>query len=55
MLVKLISVSKTGTGAHFYYNGLTLLPAWINNYIHCEVWSDIIFSFLNFNGATVEV
>ena len=40
---------------HFYYHGLTLIPAWISNYIHYNVWDEITYPFLNFNGATVEV
>ena len=39
----------------FYSNGLTLIPAWISNYIHYKVLDDINYPFLNFNGATVEV
>ena len=41
--------------APFYYHGLTLIPAWISNYIHYNVWDEITYPFLNFNGATVEV
>ena len=29
--------------------------AWISNYIHYKVWDEIIYPFLNFNGATVDV
>ena len=29
-------------------------PTWINNYIHYNVWDEITYPFLNFNGATVE-
>ena len=60
--------SSLGTRAHvscfrksahpcgpFYKHGLTLIPAWISNYIHCNVWDEITYPFLNFNGATVEV
>ena len=39
----------------FYQHGLTLIPAWISNYIHYNVWDEITYPFLNFNGATVEV
>ena len=41
--------------APFYLHGLTLIPAWISNYIHYKVWDEITYPFLNFNGATVEV
>ena len=30
-------------------------PAWKSNYIHYNVWDEITYPFLNFNGATVEV
>ena len=39
----------------FYWHGLTLIPAWISNYIHYKLWDEITYPFLNFNGATVEV
>ena len=48
----LISSSPWG---RFYKHGLTLIPAWISNYIHYKVWDEIIYPFLNCNGATVEV
>ena len=28
---------------------------WISNYNHYNVWDEITYQFLNFNGATVEV
>ena len=34
---------------------INLIPAWISNYIHYNVWDEITYPFLNFNGATVEV
>ena len=39
----------------FYLHDLTLIPAWINNYIHYKVWGVITYPLLNFNGCTVEV
>ena len=36
----------------FYWQRLTLILAWINNYIHCKVWDEI--SFPNFSGTNVE-
>ena len=39
----------------FYQHGLTLIPAWISNYIHYKVWDEIIYPFLNFNGVNFEV
>ena len=32
-----------------------LIPASISNHTHYNVWDDITYPFLNFNGATVEV
>ena len=43
------------TRGPFYYYGLTLIPAWISNHRPSEVWDEITYPFLNFNGATVEV
>ena len=39
----------------FYYQGLTLIPAWISNHTPSKVWDEITYPFLNFNGCTVEV
>ena len=39
----------------FYKHGLTLIPAWISNYIYYNVWYEITYPFLNFNSATVQV
>ena len=38
----------------FYLHGLTLIQTWINNYIHYDVWDEIAYPFINFNGRTVE-
>ena len=40
--------------APFSWRGLTLIPAWIRNYIHYKMWGEITYSFLNFNGPTVQ-
>ena len=53
--LKLIHISKRDPWVPFYQHGLTLIPAWISNYIHYKVWDEITNPFLNFNGATVEV
>ena len=60
-----ISVKECETDTHilihanisgpFYQHGLTLIPAWISNYIHYKVWDELTYPFLNFNGCTVEV
>ena len=39
----------------FYLRELTLIPAWMINYIHYKVWDEITYPFPNFNDATVEV
>ena len=52
-IVKKVSVESPG--APFYWHGLTLISAWISNYIHYKMWDEIIYPFLNFNGATVEI
>ena len=39
----------------FYEHGLTWIPVWTSNYIHYNVWDEITYPFLNFNGCTVEV
>ena len=38
----------------FYLHVLTLIPAWISNYMPSNKWDEITYPFLNFNGATVE-
>ena len=43
------------TSGPFYQHDLTLIPAWISNYTHFNVWGEISYPFLNFNGCTVEV
>ena len=39
----------------FYQHVLTLIPMWISNYIHYELWDKITYPFPNFNCAAVEV
>ena len=45
------------TRGPFYKHGLTLIPTWINNRIHYEVWDEITHPFptTNFNCTTIEV
>ena len=33
----------------FYQHGLTLIPAWISNYIYYKVWDEITYPFLTCN------
>ena len=47
--------SLTYTSGHFYLNGLTFIPAWKSNHMPSKMWAGIAYSFLNFNGGTVEV
>ena len=49
------ALKPTAAKAPFYLHGLTLIPAWISNYIYYEKWDEITYPLLNFNGATVEV
>ena len=49
------SIPEAHTWAPFYLHGLTLISAWLSNYIHYKVWGEITYPFLNFNGAIVEV
>ena len=39
----------------FNHHGLTLISAWIRNYMPSKVWDAITYPFPNFNGCTVEV
>ena len=39
----------------FYLHGLALIPAWVNNYIHYNVWDEITYPFPNFKGCIIEV
>ena len=59
-LYEYISINETPywtlySSGPFYQHGLTLIPASRSNYIHYNVWDEITYPFLNFNGATVEV
>ena len=38
-----------------HQHSLTLIPAWISNYMHYKGWDEINSPLPNFNGATVEV
>ena len=40
---------------HLWLTWLTLVSAWISNYIHYKVGDENTYPFLNFNGATVEI
>ena len=34
---------------------LSVIPAWVSNYMHNKVWGEITYPFLNFNSAIIEV
>ena len=48
-------ILKLTSGPPFTNMVLILIPAWISNCTHYDVWDKITYPFLNFNGATVEV
>ena len=37
----------------FYQHALTLIPAWISNHVSSKIVVEIIYSFSNFNGASL--
>ena len=48
-------ISSAPTDCLVPWNALTLIQAWISNYIHFIVWGEITYQLLNFNGCNVEV
>ena len=50
-----LTAGELDPSGSFYYHGLTLIPSWICNYIHYDVWDEITYPFPNFNGATIVV
>ena len=38
----------------YYWHGITLIPAWINNHKNSKVWYEINNPFSNLHGSTVE-
>ena len=55
VMMQYCCTEKVNTNSPFYWGGLTLIPAWISSHMLRKVWDEIIYPFLNFNGATVEV
>ena len=55
ILLIIYELLTTDTYDRFYLHGLTLIPAWISNYTHYNVWDEMTYPFLNFKDATVEV
>ena len=39
----------------YYYHGLILIPAWIDNNFHNKVWGEITYPFTNFNSANASL
>ena len=39
----------------FYLHELTVIPVWMDNYIHYKVWDGITYHFPNVNGAALNV
>ena len=62
--IRQLDLSYSYSGSYDIITAVTLPPighmwplllTWISNYIHYNVWDEITYPFLNFNGATVEV
>ena len=47
--------SRSMVRGSFYPHGLTLIPAWISNYIYYKVWDEVTYPFPKINGCTIEV
>ena len=45
-----LASGKNGTDTNHGTIYLTLIPAWIGNYIHFKVWDEITYQFLNFKS-----
>ena len=54
MYVKML-LDSNDTRGPFHQHGLTLIPAWISNYMPCRLWDEITHPFLNFSGCTIGV
>ena len=50
-----IPITRVDMHEPFYQHGLNLIPIWVSNHTHSEVWNGIIYPFINFNSYTVEV
>ena len=53
--ILVIKMWVDNTRAHFYSQGLILIPECISNHTPSKVWDGINYPLLNFNGCTVEV
>ena len=51
----LLSTAVSQKTGPFYLCGLTLIPAWISNHIHYNVWDEVTYPFTNFNREVIEV
>ena len=50
-----VVIRPSDTTGVFYQYGITLISAWISNYIHDKMWDEITNPFPNLNNGTVEV
>ena len=48
-------VTENENCGHFYKHELSLIPAWISNYVRYNMWDEIAYPFQNFSDFTVEV
>ena len=54
--IDLYATVKLGNnGTRLLLTWITLIPAWISNYIHYKVCDEITYPFPNFSGGAVEV
>ena len=49
------SITLNASWSPCCWHGLTLIPAWMSNYLYYNVWGEIVYPIPNFNGATIEV
>ena len=40
---------------HSHNHVITLIPAWMDDYIQNEVWDEITYQFWKFNSAAIEI
>ena len=55
LLIDVIISDKLCVPKLLLLNGLTLIPGWIDNHVHHNVWNEITYPFPNLDGTTVEV
>ena len=50
-----VPMSPAASWGPFYLYWLTLIPAWISNYMPSKMWNEITYPFPNFNHCIIEV